>query len=89
MMFAYIALQKLSNFAKPRDEDAFGPPNQSHHARALPNPADRIGYPRENRHPVFDGDARSQVRAHAAGTSHGPLRHVPMLSLWTDLFAVP
>jgi len=34
LILTHITLQKLSNFAEPIEDDAFGPPNQFHHARA-------------------------------------------------------
>jgi hypothetical protein len=40
LMLTHATLQKLSNFAESVAGDAFGPPNQFHHARAFPNPAD-------------------------------------------------
>jgi hypothetical protein len=42
LMLTRATLQKLSNFAEPKEGDAFGPPNRFNHARAFPNPDDKI-----------------------------------------------
>ncbi|GLS33437.1 Protein of unknown function [Mesorhizobium albiziae] len=42
LMLTNAMLRKLSNFAEAPPGDAFGPPNQFHHARAFPNPDDRL-----------------------------------------------
>ena len=90
LMLTHATLQKLSNFAEPIDGDAFGPPNQFHHARAFPNPDDKIVI-RENVDTLYsaatlDLKAEPMVLSVPATDRYFML---PMLSLWTDVFAVP
>jgi hypothetical protein len=90
LMLTHTTLEKLSNFAEPLEGDAFGPPNQFHHARAFPNPDDRIVI-RENVDTLYsaatlDLKAEPMVLSVPATDRYFML---PMLSLWTDVFAVP
>lgn len=90
MMLTYTTLQKLSNFAEQKEGDAFGPPSQFHHARAFPNPADKIVI-RENVDTLYsaatlDLKAEPMILSVPATDRYFML---PMLSLWTDVFAVP
>ncbi|MCD9085714.1 DUF1254 domain-containing protein [Stenotrophomonas sp. SY1] len=89
-MLTYATVRKLSNFAEPKVGDAFGPPNQFHHALAYPNAEDRIVI-RTNvdtlySAAVLDLKAEPQVLSVPATDRYFQL---PMLSLWTDVFAVP
>ncbi len=90
LVLTHTTLQKLSNFAEPIEGDAFGPPNQFHHARAFPDPADKIVI-RENVDTLYsaatlDLKAEPMVLSVPATDRYFQL---PMLSLWTDVFAVP
>ncbi len=90
MLLTDATLRKLSNFAEPVDGDAFGPPNQFHHARTFPDPADKIVI-RENVDTLYsaatlDLKAEPMVLSVPATDRYFML---PMLSLWTDVFAVP
>ncbi|AIF47813.1 hypothetical protein HY57_11330 [Dyella japonica A8] len=90
LMLEYTTLRKLSNFAEPIEGDAFGPPNQFHHARAYPNPDDKIVI-RENVDTLYsaatlDLKAEPIVLSVPATDRYFQL---PMLSLWSDVFAVP
>lgn len=90
VMLTHTTLQKLSNFAEPIEGDAFGPPNRFNHARAFPNPADKIVI-RENVDTLYsaatlDLKAEPMVLSVPATDRYFML---PMLSLWTDVFAVP
>ncbi|MDQ8730006.1 DUF1254 domain-containing protein [Bradyrhizobium sp. LHD-71] len=90
LMLTYATLQRLSNFAEPRQGDTFGPPNQMHHARAFPNPDDKIVI-RENVDTLYsaatiDLKAEPMVLSVPATDRYFLL---PMLSLWSDVFAVP
>lgn len=89
-MLTYTTVRKLSNFAEPKVGDTFGPPNQFHHALAYPNADDRIVI-RTNvdtlySAAVLDLKAEPQVLSVPATDRYFQL---PMLSLWTDVFAVP
>jgi len=90
LVLTHTTLQKLSNFAQSVAGDAFGPPNHFHHARAFPDPADKIVI-RENvdtlySAAVLDLKAGPMVLSVPATDRYFQL---PMLSLWTDVFAVP
>lgn len=90
LMLTHATLQKLSNFAEPKEGDAFGPPNRFNHARAFPNPDDKIVI-RENVDTLYsaatlDLKAEPIVLSVPATDRYFQL---PMLSLWTDVFAVP
>ncbi|MFC3552277.1 DUF1254 domain-containing protein [Lysobacter cavernae] len=89
-MLTYATVRKLSNFAEPIAGDTFGPPNQFHHALAYPNADDKIVI-RTNvdtlySAAVLDLKAEPQVLSVPATDRYFQL---PMLSLWTDVFAVP
>lgn len=89
-MLTYATVRKLSNFAEPKVGDTFGPPNQFHHALAYPNADDRLVI-RTNvdtlySAAVLDLKAEPQVLSVPATDRYFQL---PMLSLWTDVFAVP
>jgi hypothetical protein len=90
LVLTHTTLQQLSNFAEPVADSVFGPPNQFHHARAFPDPADRIVI-RENVDTLYsaatlDLKAEPMVLSVPATDRYFQL---PMLSLWTDVFAVP
>lgn len=89
-MLTHATLQKLSNFAEPKAGDTFGPPNRFNHARAFPNADDKIVI-RENVDTLYsaatlDLKAEPMVLSVPATDRYFQL---PMLSLWTDVFAVP
>ncbi|TAJ84490.1 DUF1254 domain-containing protein [Reyranella sp.] len=90
MMLTHATLQKLSNFAEPKDGDAFGPPNRFNHARAFPNPDDRIVI-RENVDTLYSAATLDLKAEPMVLTVPSTDRYfmLPMLSLWTDVFAVP
>lgn len=90
MMLTYATLQKLSNFAEPKDGDAFGPPNQFHHARAFPEPADKIVI-RENVDTLYSAATLDLMAEPMVLSVPATDRYflLPMLSLWTDVFAAP
>jgi hypothetical protein len=90
LMLTRATVQKLSNFAKAVDGDAYGPPNQFHHARHFPNADDKIVI-RTNvdtlySAAVLDLKAEPMILSVPATDRYFQL---PMLSLWTDVFAVP
>jgi hypothetical protein len=90
MVLTHTTLQQLTNFAEPLAGRGFGPPNQFNHIRAFPNPADKVVI-RANVDTLYS-PATLDLRA-------GPMVlsvpatdryfQLPMLSLWTDVFAVP
>jgi hypothetical protein len=86
----HTTLQKLSNFAEPVEGDAFGPPNQFHHVRAFANPEAktvvRTNVDTLYSNAVLDLKAEPMVLSVPATDRYFML---PMLSLWTDVFAVP
>lgn len=89
-MLTYATIRKLSNFAEGVPGDAYGPPNQFHHVLAFPNADDRLVI-RTNvdtlySAAVLDLQAEPQVLLVPATDRYFML---PMLSLWTDVFAVP
>lgn len=90
LMLTHATLQKLGNFAVAPPGDAFGPPNQFHHARAFPKADDKIVI-RTNVDTLYsaatlDLKAEPMVLSVPATDRYFQL---PMLSLWTDVFAVP
>jgi hypothetical protein len=90
LMLTQATVRKLGNFAQAVDGDAYGPPNQFHHARHFPNADDRIVI-RTNvdtlySAAVLDLKAEPMVLSVPAADRYFML---PMLSLWTDVFAVP
>lgn len=90
LMLTHATLQRLSNFAQPVDGDAYGPPNQFHHVRAFANPEAKLVI-RTNvdtlySAAVLDLKAEPMVLSVPATDRYFML---PMLSLWTDVFAVP
>lgn len=90
LMLTYTTVQKLSNFAEPVDGDAYGPPNQFHHVRKLADPEAKVVI-RTNvdtlySAAVLDLKAEPMVLTVPATDRYFML---PMLSLWTDVFAVP
>lgn len=89
-MLTNATLRKLSNFAEPVAGDAYGPPNQFHHVRQLADPDARVVI-RTNvdtlySNAILDLKAEPQVLSVPATDRYFML---PMLSLWTDVFAVP
>lgn len=90
LMLTHTTLQKLSNFAEPKEGDAFGPPNQFNHARAFPNPDDKIVI-RENVDTLYSAATLDLKAEPVVLTVPATDRYfmLPMLSLWTDVFAVP
>jgi hypothetical protein len=90
LVLAHTILQKLSNFAEPVTGEALGPPNQFHHARAFPNPDDKIAI-RENvdiLHSAATLDLKAEPMVLSVPATDRYFQ-LPMLSLWTDVFAVP
>lgn len=90
MMLTHTTLQKLSNFAEPIPGDTFGPPNQFHHARAFPKADDKVVI-RMNvdtlySAAVLDLKAEPMILTVPAADRFFLL---PMLSLWSDVFAAP
>jgi hypothetical protein len=90
LMLTYATVRKLSNFAEPIAGDTFGPPNQFHHALAYPDPDDKIVI-RENVDTLYSAavlDLKAEpIVLSVPATDHYFL--LPMLSLWSDVFAVP
>lgn len=90
MMLTYTTLRKLSNFAEPIPGDTFGPPNQFHHALAYPNADDKIVI-RTNVDTLYSAatlDLKSEPQVLSVPATDRYFQ-LPMLSLWTDVFAVP
>lgn len=90
LILTHLTLQKLSNFAEPKEGDAFGPPNQFHHARVFPNPDDKIVI-RENVDTLYSAavlDLKAEPMVLSVPKTDRYFM-LPMLSLWTDVFAVP
>jgi hypothetical protein len=90
LLLTHSTLQKLTNFAEPVEGDAFGPPNQFHHVRAFANPDDKTVI-RTNVDTLYsaatlDLKAEPMVLSVPATDRYFML---PMLSLWSDVFAVP
>lgn len=90
LVLTYTTLQKLSNFAEASDGDAYGPPNQFHHVRKLADPEARVVI-RTNVDTLYsagvlDLKVEPMVLSVPATDRYFML---PMLSLWTDVFAVP
>ena len=90
MMLTHTTLRKLTNFAEPIAGDAYGPPNQFHHVRAFANPEAKVVI-RTNVDTLYsaatlDLKAEPMVLSVPAADRYFML---PMLSLWTDVFAVP
>ena len=90
LMLTYATVQKLGNFAQPVEGDAYGPPNQFHHVRAFANPEAKLVI-RTNVDTLYsaatlDLKAEPMVLSVPATDRYFML---PMLSLWTDVFAVP
>ena len=89
-MLTHATVQKLGNFAEPIEGDAFGPPNQFHHVRKFADPEAKVVI-RTNvdtlySAAVLDLQAEPMVLTVPATDRYFML---PMLSLWTDVFAVP
>ncbi len=90
MMLTYTTLRKLSNFAEPIPGDTFGPPNQFHHALAYPNADDKIVV-RTNVDTLYSAatlDLKSEPQVLSVPATDRYFM-LPMLSLWSDVFAVP
>lgn len=90
MMLTYATLRKLSNFAQPIPGDTFGPPNQFHHALAYPNADDKLVI-RTNVDTLYSAatlDLKAEPQVLSVPTTDRYFM-LPMLSLWTDVFAVP
>lgn len=90
LMLTHATVQKLSNVAAPVPGTTAGPANQFHHALAFPNPDSQIVV-RTNvdtlySAAVLDLKAEPMVLSVPASDRYFML---PMLSLWTDVFAVP
>ncbi|UVE16109.1 DUF1254 domain-containing protein [Pseudomonas sp. LS44] len=89
LLLTHITLQKLSNFAEPTGS-VRGPANQFHHARAFPVPSNKTVI-RSNVDTLYSAavlDLKDEpIVLSVPATDH--YFHLPMLSLWTDVFAVP
>lgn len=90
LLLTYATLQKLTNFAEPVPGITSGPPNQFHHARAYPDGTSKLVI-RTNvdtlySAAVLDLKAEPMVLSVPATDRYFQL---PMLSLWSDVFAVP
>ncbi|MGY2492530.1 DUF1254 domain-containing protein [Cupriavidus sp. CP313] len=90
LLLTQITLQKLTNFAEPVPGNVFGPANQFHHARAFPNPEDKIVI-RENVDTLYSAAVLDLKTSPMVLSVPATDRYfmLPMLSLWTDVFAVP
>ena len=89
-MLTYATLQKLSNFAEPIEGDAYGPPNQFHHVRQFADPDAKVVI-RTNVDTLYSA-ATLDLKAEPVVLSVPATDRyfmLPMLSLWTDVFAVP
>ena len=89
MALTHATLQRLSNFAEPAGP-ARGPANQFHHVRAFPDSSSR-SVVRTNVDTLYsagilDLKAEPVVLSVPATDRYFML---PMLSLWSDVFAVP
>ncbi|MBO3273990.1 DUF1254 domain-containing protein [Pseudomonas schmalbachii] len=89
LVLTHLTLQQLSNFAEPNDS-VRGPANRFYHAREFPDPS-RKTVIRSNvdtlySAAVLDLKAEPVVLSVPATDRYFQL---PILSLWTDVFAVP
>ncbi|MGX1105356.1 MULTISPECIES: DUF1254 domain-containing protein [Bradyrhizobium] len=90
LTLTHATVQRLSNFAQPVEGDAYGPPNQFHHVRAFANPEAKLVI-RTNVDTLYsagvlDLKAEPMVLSVPSADRYFML---PMLSLWSDVFAVP
>lgn len=90
LLVTHATLQKLTNFAEPVPGLTRGPPNQFHHARAYPDGTSKLVI-RTNvdtlySTAVLDLKSEPMVLSVPATDRYFQLQ---MLSLWTDVFAVP
>ncbi|MUV12589.1 DUF1254 domain-containing protein [Noviluteimonas gilva] len=90
LVLTHATISKLSNFAEPVAGDAYGPPNQFHHVRQMADPNARVVV-RTNvdtlySNGILDLKGEPQVLSVPASDRYFML---PMLSLWSDVFAVP
>jgi hypothetical protein len=90
LVLTHATLQQLTNYAEPLDGHAFGPPNFFNNARVFPNPDDKVVI-RANVDTLYSA-ATLDLKAEPIVLSvpaTDRFFHLPMLSLWTDVFAVP
>ena len=90
LMLTNATLQKLSNFSEPVEGDAFGPPNQFHHVRQFADPDAKVVI-RTNVDTLYSAatlDLKSEPMVLSVPATDRYFM-LPMLSLWTDVFAVP
>lgn len=90
LLLTYATLQKLTNFAEPVPGITSGPPNQFHHARAYPDGTSKLVI-RTNVDTLYSAavlDLKAEPMVLSV-PSTDRFFHLPMLSLWTDVFAVP
>lgn len=90
LMLTHATVQKLTNFADSIPGDTYGPPNQFHHARHFPNADDklviRMNVDTLYSAAVLDLKAEPMILTVPAADRFFLL---PMLSLWSDVFAAP
>lgn len=89
LMLTYATFQKQTNFVDPVPGTTAGPPNQLHHARAFPSADDKIVI-RMNVDTLYSG-ASLDLKAEPVVLSVPATDRyflLPMLSLWSDVFAV-
>lgn len=90
LVLTHTTLQQFSNFAEPVEGDAFGPPNQFHHIRAFPDPEAKVVI-RANVDTLYSTatlDLKDEPMILSVPATNRYFM-LPMLSLWTDVFAVP
>lgn len=90
LLLTHATLQRLTNFAEPVDGDAYGPPNQFHHVRAFADPEAKTVI-RTNVDTLYSA-AVLDLQAEPVVLSvpeTDRFFHLPMLSTWSDVFAIP
>ncbi|MGH6998193.1 MAG: DUF1254 domain-containing protein, partial [Phenylobacterium sp.] len=90
LLLTYATLQKLTNFAEPVPGTIRGPANQFHHARAYPDGTSKLVV-RANVDTLYSAavlDLKSEPMVVSVPATDRYFQ-LPMLSLWTDVFAVP
>lgn len=90
LLLTYATLQKLSNFAEPIEGDAYGPPNQFHHVRQFADLDAKVVI-RTNVDTLYSAatlDLKNEPMVLSVPATDRYFM-LPMLSLWTDVFAVP
>lgn len=90
LMLTHATLQKLSNFAEAVDGDAYGPPNQFHHVRQFADPEAKLVI-RTNVDTLYSAGVLDLKTEPIVLSVPATDRYfmLPMLSLWSDVFAVP